>query len=592
MLCVVVGNPLFASLTRRDVIEGGASARVKLWARAIGSRDIVAGISPTIDSIAGVANSRTIADLPSSPFGTGPSMVVVTSRPLTSIAHELGHTIGRKHAGQNCDGTRPGEQQVGEAWPPDDQGLLQGVGLDLWGIAPTSPAFVPSAAKPYRVIARDLKGSAAEFYDLMSYCAATDEVPSASNFPDPWLSPRGWDAEVDALQTYTKRTGGATGVAPLRAARVSSVGPKATVAAVESLNVTALARARSAIIVDVQTGPGAPQPAVAGGLALVGYGASGTEVARAGLTDDESSDTGLHTYSGALPAAGVARVAIVAADGSVLTDRTQSPNAPAVTITAPRARQTVGGRHAVRVAWRAKDADGGTLVSSAEVSTDGGRVWRLIYQGPKSSTSLPAAYFTASRRTRIRVRVSDGFRSTTARSATFRTLRPPASVRIDAPRTRIRLASDATLRLSGSASTVVGQVPSNRLVWTFAGQSVARGRKTTLRNLPPGRRKLTLTVRGDPKARASVTLNVRDSTPRFLKATLPRRIGRSARRFTVRLRSGTNATVRAGGRSVRIKARRRGVLRVPVRPGRGPVLVTFTVRALGGDYAFTRVVKR
>ena len=57
-------NRLFASLSRRDIVEGGAAARVKLWAQALPGRSIVAGIVPPVDGVAGVANGRHISDLP------------------------------------------------------------------------------------------------------------------------------------------------------------------------------------------------------------------------------------------------------------------------------------------------------------------------------------------------------------------------------------------------------------------------------------------------------------------------------------------------------------------------------------------------
>ena len=322
----VAGNPLFASFSRRDIIEGGAAQRVAAWSYALPGRSIVAGIAPKVDDVAGVANGRTIADLPASQlFAPRPSFLGVTSRPLTSIAHELGHTIGRGHAGQACPGSGPDEDQAGEPWPPDDQGLLQGVGLDLWDLTNDRQAFKPTAATPYRVIARDLKGSAAEFYDLMSYCAGTNEVPGPTNFPNTWLSPRGWDAEVATLEAYTKKTGGATGVARQAAAATAPV-----------LAVTALGRGPAAAILGVKPTTGPVAPAGTAGPVLVGYGATGAEVTRAGVTDEVFEDSGLHSYTGTVPASGVVRVAIVDQAGTALAGRAQSAHAPSVVVTAPR----------------------------------------------------------------------------------------------------------------------------------------------------------------------------------------------------------------------------------------------------------------
>ena len=113
-----------------------------------------------------------------------------------------------------------------------------------------------------------------------------------------------------------------------------------------------------------------------------------------------------------------------------------------------------------------------------------------------------------------------------------------------------------------------------------------------MRNLPPGRRVLTLGVTGDPQATARVTVVIRSVTPPFLKVSLPARVGRSARFVVVKLKSGTKATIRVAGKRVTIKARTTVTLRVPIRPGRGEAVLVFTAHALGADYSFTRVVRR
>ena len=123
-----------------------------------------------------------------------------------------------------------------------------------------------------------------------------------------------------------------------------------------------------------------------------------------------------------------------------------------------------------------------------------------VYKGGASTAVLPAAYFAASANARLRVTVNDGFRSTAATSGRFRTLAAPASVRIDSPRTGARFDSDGSMSLFGSASTVAGPVASSRLVWSLDGRQIARGARVAVRNLPPGRRVLTLRVKGDPRA--------------------------------------------------------------------------------------------
>ena len=81
-------------------------------------------------------------------------------------------------------------------------------------------------------------------------------------------------------------------------------------------------------------------------------------------------------------------------------------------------------------------------------------------------------------------------------------------------------------------------------------------------------------------------------TPPFLKVSLPKRVGRSARFVTVKLKSGTKTTIRVAGRRVTIEARRSVSIKVPIRPGRGEAVLVFTAHALGATTSFTRVVSR
>ncbi|BEP15277.1 hypothetical protein acdb102_35880 [Acidothermaceae bacterium B102] len=575
-------NPLFQGISRRDIVEGGAAAEVAEWSRILPGRDIVMGIAPQVNGLYGVANGRTIADLPANGyFAPHPSAVVAVYRPLTSVAHELGHILGRPHAGQACPGTGPNDSQAGEPWLPDDQGFLQGIGLDLWGIAADPTAFTPTAAAPYRVIARNLPGSAAEFYDYMSYCAGTNEVPSATNAPDVWLSPRNWNAEVDALTAWTAKTGGATGPALVAAASPVNV-----------MTVTAIGRGQEALILSTVPEKGNPLPVGTSGPIAVGYNTAGVAVTQAGVQDTVLDETGLHTYTGSVAAAGVVKVAIVDRAGAPLAASTRSAHAPTIRLTSPRPGATVGGSKAVRVSWKAADADHDKLVETVETSADDGRTWRLAYHGAASSVLLPAGYFLPSARARVRVTVNDGFRSMSTVSGRFRALQAPATVHIDSPSAGATFNSDGSTTLSGSASTVQGPVAGSRLVWYLDGKRIARGAHVAVRNLPPGHRVLTLKVVGDPGRGARIKVVVRAVTPPFLAVSLPARINSTARFVDVHLRSGAAVTIRWGSKSLLLKAHGHGVLRVPVKPGHGEVDITLTATLRRATYTLTRAVQR
>ena len=142
-------------------------------------------------------------------------------RPLTSTAHELLHLIGFLHAGQNCQGTRSGEDQQGVPWPPDEMGYIQGVGLDrrpdsggsgLYGI------IAPGVGKP-------------QWFDLMSYCANFDA--------DAWLSTVNWSKFVtdDPPEPGASASAAARGIA--HAASLSAGEPVASAAAAGRITVDA-----------------------------------------------------------------------------------------------------------------------------------------------------------------------------------------------------------------------------------------------------------------------------------------------------------------------------------------------------------------
>jgi hypothetical protein len=252
----------------------------------------------------------------------------------------------------------------------------------------------------------------------------------------------------------------------------------------------------------------------------------------------------------------------------------------------------VGGKKSVRVTWKATDADHDALSEAIEVSADGGRTWRNVYSGSATNVLLPARYFLGSSRTLVRVTANDGFRSTSAVSKAFRALAAPADVHIDSPSAKASFNSNGSITLKGSASTVKGPVASSRLVWYLDGRVIAHGAAAAVTNLPPGHRFLTLKVKGDSGAGAKIAVVIKAVTPPFIAVTLPAKVSPKATYVTVHIRSGAAVTIKSGGTSVSIKAKHSGVLRVPVKPGHGYLVVTMTAYALRNQYAFTRVVQR
>jgi predicted secreted protein with PEFG-CTERM motif len=80
----------------------------------------------------------------------------ITPRPLTGVTHELFHEFNYYHAGANCP-----SDNLWILWPPDNQGYIQGVGLDRRDGSGTMPGT-------YRIIAPTLGNNFDLYLDTSS----------------------------------------------------------------------------------------------------------------------------------------------------------------------------------------------------------------------------------------------------------------------------------------------------------------------------------------------------------------------------------------------------------------------------------------
>jgi streptogramin lyase len=498
---------------------------------------------------------------------SSPVSQVDAGRPLTSVAHEMFHDLGRPHADAvtgGCGGGGEGQ--------PDAKGHMQAIGLDR------HPGSGGSVTTPYKLISSDLPTQPTNRYDLMSYC--TDNYPET----DSWLSAHTWDAVASDWIFFLKRAAQAVLASALKAQPAGS-----------SLRITALSEGPSTAITQIEPatadtgaggagGAGGASPPASSPYHAVLRDKGGAVVGEAALTatyghlDGPGHSTPVALLSGTVPGGG-ADQAQVTFNGSVIATMHRSLHAPAVDLIAPR-RGTIGAGHRVLIRWSARDADGGVLTSSVDYSTNGGRGWRTVYTGPDTGlVSLPSSYFSGARDARVRVRISDGFNESSAASARLRALGSPPTVTILSLRSGQRITADASTLLRGMAfDDRFARLSGQQLTWFAGPRRIGTGEMVSVTGLPPGA--ITIRLQGrDRRGRAgSATVRVRviGVRPFFTTLVAPSNIRLRTRQLRLRVATNLAATLRIGKLSFRLTPRPR-TLTVSIKPGNRALRLTLNL---------------
>ncbi len=509
-----------------------------------------------------------------------PTSVTNFNRPLTSVAHELYHGLGRVHASPQCGGGQ--EDQVAEPWPPDELGYLQGIGID------PRPGSGGSAG-PYRIIADPPPepakftpkpgAQAGHWYDFMSYCASPGRL-GADKRPDfnSWISVKGWEETLHALRSDCEPASPLTG---LEQVCPGDAGPRAIPSNLRArkagskwvLRVTASDEGSTAQVLGVEPTKTTPLQAQPGTrYRLVARNAAGVALSDTAMVAAPSHvlEVGEVTLlTGQTTDTRAARVEIVR-DGTPIASRARSRHAPKVRLLAPRPGRTVGAHGKVKIRWRASDRDHDPLVAYLDYSRDGGSTWKPIFAGPDQGHAvLPSNLLSNSRRARVRLQVEDGFNKTIVISKKFTAIGGPPAVRIASPAPRERLSADATLDLLGEAWDD-GQSPlrGRSLHWFDGRRPLGAGARLSVTGLRPGHRVLRLVGR-DKSGRVksdSVRIRVLPVQPLFLVLSGPRELPRSARRVRIRVAASVPSTLRVGGLRTAVDHHQR-ILRIPVKRG-------------------------
>ncbi len=486
-------------------------------------------------------------------------------QPLSSVAHELFHLFGRKHASPACGGQASGGS---ETWPPDQVGNLQSVGL--------APAPVGFTLGPYKVLPGD--SATSPWFDFMSYCGFVQAGDPLGPNQNEWVSVHNWNA-IMASFSY--------GPAGDRAAARHRT--RAAARPIASLHVSASIDSAGHVAIQAVDPVSTPpwHPTTSGvPYQLVAKDAGGRVLSRVQMIGSSSHVDGrppgfVVILDGVVPAAGVASLSIV--NGATTLASRSKNHAPTVSIrTAP-----AFGPQQATIRWSAADADQDPLAVEVDYSGDNGRTWRPVWLGPDlGQTSLPESYMFRTGHARLRVSVSDGFTTTTALSPQFSAPGAAPFVRIVAPPAGVRQPNDAPLVLSGQAfDDQLRQLSGRALRWMLGAKLLGTGKEIAAAGLPAGRDTIELLARDrfGRVGRASIVVQLKGSKPLFLKLAAPRHVGRHARSLTLTVAVSIDSTLAVTAGSQR--AQRFAVDRTPrrvsikIKPGNTPITLKLSLRA-------------
>ncbi len=568
-------------------VDGLPSVSAALAKRAsddsLDGSQAVVGVAPESFGFGGSTDTTKIL------YGAAPPIAYVPDdRPLSGAMHEIGHELGLKHAdtGSGPDATGPHPDgtpdctgnsggQVGEAWPPDDEGRIQGIGFDLrsWSA---------------RILVDHHPKLASRYYDFMSYCPGPrlDTIPQAE--ADHWISVRNWNRLIafhppvqglpvakDARSAGTRAGGEAT----LRVIATVDYGGKASIFDVAPGRTLASPTAGSPYLVELRNAAGATLAS-----AIPATTTLHNDGHRPGLLLEAT-----------LPFAPSATALVVSAGGVELARRTRSTHAPTAAIVSPRPRTRIGRGPRTLVRWQANDSDGDRLTTTVDYSADGGRHWKVVGSSASASSArVPNQLLSASRNARFRVRVSDGFDVATAISGVLRAAgaRPVVHIIGGAPRGRMR--ADAMLLLRGAAFDDAGNRIAGRSLRWYAGRRLlGRGTLLTVPGLAAGTTaiRLVATDRHGRSSQARLPIRVLAVPPAFLVARAPGHVSPGARRVRVVVASTVPATLRIAGKRYAVNRKPR-VITIPIRRGRSILRLAYTLRARGGATRGTYLAAR
>jgi hypothetical protein len=497
------------------------------------------GSSPPMIGIttSGLGEEDTSEDFRSRLLGMNPepAAVVDANQPLTDVAHEIGHMFGLQHASFECGGGQDNDNDdggghLGEAWPPDGQGYIGGIGLDIPAGNPYPVVAGPGGSSPTRCATdggNECGGtSPAQFFDFMGYCTASDPNNDGTlGSTNTWISARNWNyiltfanCELGGGDPYGCRQQAVVSkgseVMTFGQARDTSYGPPAEAAsAAGKTRVYGFANRAGAAITVIDPTPthgvvaGEPSPFT---VALKARG--GRTLAQSSMLMNSGHADGpgggpVFLLQGALPMSASATEMELLNAGHVIATVKRPPHRPRVRKFALSVKRRLTGTTPLVVHWRASDPDRVRLTVSLDFSSDGGSIWRSVWSGPNTGRfALPRSYLNGTKHAKLRLRVSDGFDQVMLVSHEFTIAPAPPRVTITSPMTATAIRPGATMFLSAVATDDAGHpLTGSALTW-YAGEAKLGTGQELLVNLPAHTTRITVVVRDGRGRTTSVSI--------------------------------------------------------------------------------------
>ncbi|MBJ7328800.1 MAG: LamG domain-containing protein [Solirubrobacteraceae bacterium] len=486
------------------------------------------------------------------------------SRPMTAAAHELVHAMGAPHAGvklqgiggdPSCGGDNNG--QVGEPWPNDQAGRLQGVKFD-----PSNQERTVDLDFTERFVSQPL-------WDFMSYCTGD---------PTAWLSARNWNRAF-AFMVEAESVVPTTFQVPIKVrAKAAQSGPLSIVpGAGFAVGVVIGDQARITGLEPADPDHVVPTPDPGSTLRVRGLRADGSTIAEVGARVSTDTETGGATFIAPVPK-GSAAVELVS-NGTVVDRRAKGP-APKVTLTAPR---KAGARisTSLKVRYRASNAQTATI----QFSPDGRTKWRTVYRGPATGkATLPMQLLRAGTAAKVRVKVSSGFATAQATSPALKVDGRPPTAKILLPAQGDRGTAAAKVVLFGQGADENGKrLRKSSLTWYAGKKRLGTGERLRV-SLPAGRTSVRLVAKDKTGRTTTAKRTVRvDPVALELQTLKASQVKAGAKRVTVTVKTNVAATLRSGGTKVRVGPKARKVrLALPAKPAVGFLRLSLRLTPVGG----------